>query len=565
MKKVKQWITVGFLLSRTAVLVRHACVYHQEFWGKTYAIECWQAVSKKASKGCLLRLAGWRILTVCVLSLPLAAKPYYFGSRNNRLGHADSFGYARMVRELGRLELKDGREFPLYLVFSSDPEINSKTFGPYWRMPLFASRIVQFGQYKLYWDGPDEYRHFFNEDHGADIRGDQRRYIERGKEWRATLKGDGEEVLIEAIGLPDWFYRYREGRLYEFRMGTGSEAYRVTWSGRDQILDLIEIQTGKKVFEIKYHNSSEPKLMEIGDTIISIEVGAASLTAPDGTTDYRNYRFNFLKSLCYEGGSCEVFKYQKLLDRAHSIANSAGLSKQYPGGGARVKSFAINRMEFCKDETETEKYLEWEAQTGFIVADSDSRYIVENPSWDPSSEEVSKEPAPKSVALRRTMDDGRESLWAYNWETGENRYTDSSTGEVYRQIAIMSEGAALGKIRKLEKWKGGEDWELLERSSYDPDGRLIRKITPEVVSTWVYERKENLTHMDHYINNRFYSKSIMDGQQLLERKVLKEDGRLEFYKYDVDSGLEYYSRFMDGIKLEEAVYERGKLLKFKTL
>ena len=57
----------------------------------------------------------------------------------------------------------------------------------------------------------------------------------------------------------------------------------------------------------------------------------------------------------------------------------------------------------------------------------------------------------------------------------------------------------------------------------------------------------------------------MDGQQLLERKVLKEDGRLEFYKYDVDSGLEYYSRFMDGIKLEEAVYERGKLLKFKTL
>ncbi|MFT5622897.1 MAG: hypothetical protein ACI9FZ_000824, partial [Bacteroidia bacterium] len=153
------------------------------------------------------------LLYVVVLCLGATAfaDPFSFASRSNRLGTADSYGYARMVRELGQLPVGGRVEFPMRLVFNTNPRIAPGAFGPNWRIPLIASTVVQYNQYKLYWDGPDEHRHFFRLDRDVKSRRGEAVFMERGKEWTATVSRRGE-ILIKAIEKEGWYYRYKDGQ-----------------------------------------------------------------------------------------------------------------------------------------------------------------------------------------------------------------------------------------------------------------------------------------------------------------------------------------------------------------
>ena len=440
----------------------------------------------------------------------------------------------RIVRELGKLPLGDGREFPIHLVFNSNPKQEPGPFGPYWHLPLFASSAVQFKQYRLYWDGPDEYRHFFVLDRQGDARRGETVFMHRGNKWRATVDRRGD-ILIEATERPGWAYRYRDGRLEEFKLGEGSAAYRIAWSGRGFPLYVTDLSSNRRVFEISYRGATAPERVIIGDRTVEVTMGDAELTAPDGESSYRNYRVSFLRGLKMDGAREERFDYGK--SSKHSRTIPEHVTREGETIAAKALQLAVNRMTVMPDAEEaaaTGSYVEWEAQSGFILADSGSTYTIQNQSWDPLDSRATHPVAPRAVEIRRQPTEGTEQLWSYDWRRGVQTYTNQATGEVMRKTYIMSEGPAHLKLRKHEKRTEG-GWSMLEQRSYDPLGRLIRKAGRGKFVMWNRQGNDQDNSVEKFVDGSLSGVKYFEGDRLVRREryrggrrthvVLYEEGR----------------------------------------
>ena len=478
----------------------------------------------------------------CLLSVALVffvtlveAAPLDFDARDNALGSANSFGHARIVRPLGEMQM-GGLTYPLNLVFNTNPADAPGAFGPYWRIPLFASTVVQFNRYKLYWDGPHERRQFFVLDQSYQARRGEQVFIERGKDWKATVARDGE-ILIEALDSSGWAFRYDEGRLQEFKLGDSADACRITWSGRDLPLYITNQSTNRRIFEIEYRGSTEPEHIIIGEKEIEVEMGDGELTAPDGETNYRNYRVSFLRSLRFGEKNIETFEYSKAEPRQRKILVLNRDKKKVP----KVVDLKVNRMQIAGGATDN--WIEWEAKSGFITADSGSTYAVKNDSWDPNIQGGSFDVTPSAVEMKRFPEGGIEQRWSYVWNSGVKVYTDLATGEVIRRTMIMSEGPANGKLRKREILKDGE-WVLDRQNSYDPKGRPIRAVHGENIRIWKRENLSNGSEVTEFLNGSFVRRTVYgEGGERLERELVKPNGDIIKYVYgatEVGKTVSYY-------------------------
>ena len=489
----------------------------------------------------------------------------FFQPPENRLGNADSYGYARIVRELGELKLPGAaRAQPVQLVFSSDPRLAPGPFGPGWRIPLLSSAVVPFGQYKLYWDGPDEKRHYFVLDPTARARRDERIYRHRGLQWTARVHGRGDDVqvLIESTLFPGWSYRYRKGRLAAFRMGEKSSECRLTWSGSGQLLKITESTRRSALLEIDYETNGDPRSLRIGEDVHQLAMGEGRLKAPDG----RPYsRAAYLRRLASPGAVPEIFTYEPAEPRRRN--------------GQRL---AVNRLSVRPDPPESESgtdsatktdapdgnggFLEWEARSGFITADSGAEYEVENLAWDPLRRDESGKSggtAPDAVQLvRRPRDGTPEQLWAYDWNSGVNTYTDLATGETLRKTWILSEGPAHLKLRKQEKKQPG-GWELLEKRSYDPKGRLIRMVSPGEIRKIVWKDKPSGSISETYVNGNLHRFTKYVGDKMLERKIFRGNGEVERYVFSERDGLRTINRYLNNELSWYQELDEGRLVYMK--
>jgi hypothetical protein len=469
------------------------------------------------------------LLFACVVSsAPLVeAAPLDLDARDNALGSANSFGHARIVRLLGDLQV-GALTYPLNLVFNTNPADAPGAFGPYWRIPLFASTVVQFNRYKLYWDGLDERRQFFVLDQSHKGRRGEQVFIERGKDWKATVDRRGE-ILIEALDDSGWVFRYDEGRLQDFKLGISVDSCRITWSGRDLPLYITNQYTNRRIFEIQYRGSTDPERIIIGETRIEVEMGDGELTSPDGETNYRNYRVNFLRSLQYGEANIEKFEYTKadtcqrkipLLDRAKKkVLNTVDLK--------------VNRMAITNADVDgaSDNWIEWEAKSGFITADSGAAYSVNNDSWDPNTQDGSLDVTPSAVEIMRLPEGGTEQRWSYVWNSGVKVYTDLATGEIIRRTLIMSEGLANGKLRKREVLKNGQ-WTLDRQNSYDPKGRPVRAVHGDDMRIWKWEDSRDGSEAIEYLNGSIVRRTVYKAAgDFLEREIFKANGDVEEYKY----------------------------------
>ncbi len=466
-------------------------------------------------------------------ALLVEAAPLDLNARDNALGSANSFGHARIVRPLGELQVGEA-SYPLNLVFNTNPADAPGAFGPYWRIPLFASTVVQFNRYKLYWDGPDERRQFFVLDRSGDARRGEQVFIERGKDWKATVDRRGE-ILIEALDDSGWVFRYDEGRLQEFKLGDSADACRITWSGRDLPLYITNQSTNRRIFEIEYRGSTDPERVIIGETRIEVEMGDGELTAPDGETNYRNYRVSFLRSLQYDAENIETFEYSKADPRQRKISVLDRAKKKV----LKAVDLKVNRMEIAKAaaDGESDNWLEWEAKSGFITADSGSTYTVKNDSWDPNIQEGSFDVTPSAVEMTRLPEGGTEQRWSYVWNSGVKVYTDLATGEVIRRTLIMSEGPANGKLRKREVLKDGK-WTLDRQNSYDPKGRPVRAVHGNDMRIWKWEDSRDGSEATEYLNGSIVRRTVYDAAgEFLEREIFKANGDVDRYVYgDSENG-----------------------------
>jgi len=477
---------------------------------------------------------------VAPLAGPLNAGPYDFDPRGNRLGNADSFGYARLFRELGLLEAADGRELPVHLVFDTDPRRAPGAFGPYWHLPLLRSKVVRYGRYKLYWDGPDGSRRFFVLDRSADARRGEKVFRHQGREWRATLDRRGR-ITVESAEREGWSFVYDGGRLFEFRPGAGAATYRMRWSNRELPLYLTDLSTNRRVLEIEYRGATEPERVVIGDGVVDVAMGGGAAFAPDGRTPYRDHRVSFLRELRMGDGAAETFEYEKERVRPKTLPGRAA-AKAGKNLLKGVRDIAVNRM--VARSGEREDFVEWEARSGFLTADFGADYAVRNRSWDPLHPEADTGAvAPDSVHLTRTPESGEEAVWGYNWKSGVRTHTDAATGEVFRNLYILAGGPANMKLRKREK-RAGDGWELVERRSYDPSGRLIRMRRGGFLRSVQYD--DSGTRILREFEGGVQQREVVRKGGTISRKTLFENGRPETVVFYDDQGLRRLVRSSDG-------------------
>lgn len=496
-------------------------------------------------QGNLQVLGLYRLLILCFFAgvSSSIAGPLDLDARANAVSSANTFGHARLVRPLGELSVGGGVNYPLKLVFNSNPSFAPGAFGPYWRIPLLASAVVQFKQYQLYWDGPHEYRQFFSLDRSYKSRRGEQVYIERGKDWKATVARNGE-VLIEALDGSEWSFRYDEGQLEEFKLGASADLCRIAYSGRGLPLYITNQATSRRLFEIEYQGATDPERLIIGDQQVVVEMGDGELTAPDGTTNYRNYRVSFLRSLAFGEDEVEYYTYSKADKRKREIVAIAEKTKKKI---VKTLDLAVNRVGFSSESAgEIDNWIEWEAKSGFITADSGSSYTVRNDSWDPNLENASFGVAPSAVDIARLPIDGAEQKWSYNWKSGVRVYTDQATGELVRRTTIMSEGPASGKLRKREVQQDGE-WILDRQNSYDPKGRPIRAVHGDSMRIWKWEDSPSGSEATEYLNGSLVRRTVYGvGGEFIEREVFKENGDIDKYVYGATESGRSVAHYLNG-------------------
>ena len=497
------------------------------------------------------------VLTALLASVTASqADPLNLDARDNALGSANSFGHARMVRALGELPVGGGASYPIKLVFNSNPAQAPGAFGPYWGIPLFDSVVVQFNQHKLYWDGPDERRQFFVLDQAMETRRGEKVFIERGKDWKATVDNRGG-ILIEALDDSGWVFSYDAGRLQAFKLGASADECRMTYSGRGLPLYITNQANNRRIFEIEYRGSTEAERIIIGEKEIAVVMGDAELTAPDGVTNYRNHRVSFLRSITLAPDPTEYFSYSKSDTRTRKVTTLVGEAEKKV---VKIMDLAVNRIEISSDSqtADASNWLEWEAKSGFVTSDSGSSYNITNNAWDPNIQDGPFDVTPSAVNITRLPIGGKEQKWSYHWNSGVRVYTDLATGEIIRRTVIMSEGPANGKLRKREVLNDG-NWTLDRKNSYDPKGRPVRAVHGDSIRIWKWEDSLGGSEATETLNGALEIRSLFTSGRLVMRERYKPSGLIVQQTFDVAGRVLEVRE--GGLLVSKSYYQDGLLTK----
>jgi hypothetical protein len=401
------------------------------------------------------------IALLCTLACLVSAnaQDMLLGSRLNVLGNANQFGYARIVKKLGSLPLNDERDLPVALIFSSDPSVEPGLLGPGWSLPLFDSKIYRSRRGVLVWDSPDEYRRFFVTDSAADVRRGENGYVSQKMDWRAVEDERRGSIRITSVKDAEQVFEYRDDRLKEFCIGAGASTFALEYGGRGELRRVLDRATRRTVMEVAY-SGAEVTRITVGNTSTDIEMGDGDWTAPDGKVNYRNYRVSFLLRIGSKADG-EYFTYTK--DNEHVRV------------AAKEIRLPVNRL--TVEQEDQKSWLSYEAQSGFIVADSGGAYAVENAAYDPFCEKEEGQPrvSPRLVKIeRQSSGEAPKQLWSRDWPKGLETYTEPD-GKLVRKTWIMAKGPAYGKLRRVEEQVGG-GWDMIQTMTYQPDGKLLREI-----------------------------------------------------------------------------------------
>ncbi|WP_309398580.1 hypothetical protein [Cerasicoccus maritimus] len=426
--------------------------------------------------------------------------------RGNVLANADTFGYLRIKRKLGTLQLGERVSYDLNLFFSSNPATKPGAFGPGWSLPLLDSTFYEYDQGQFIWDAPDGNRRFFTYDsERQDSRG-RKVLVHQGGNLEAYYNARHHECLVTAENDPHWAFEYRDGRLIRFRLGEAAEVCRVHYNGRGHPQQLVLENGNKVIFEIDYLGLTTPDQIWVGDQEIQVEMGNGDMVSPDGKTPYKNFRFKFLRRL-----GDEQFTYTQSEDHRRAL--------QQPKGGKKGKFVLVpvNRITITSSSG-ADSWAEWEARSGFVTADNGAVYQVRNDAYDPyrSDDTIAPEEkiqlAPVQVSVKRITDGAKKpEQWSYNWKTGVRIYTNES-GDLMRKTFIMAPGSAYKKLRKVEQKNNDGIWERTENYSYAPNGDLLRK-NINGVGMYNFEYYPEGMIKNVYLNGNLLSSHAYKGEE----------------------------------------------------
>lgn len=444
----------------------------------------------------------------------------------------DYFGFVNLWHDLDTLAV-GAQEIPVRLYFSSDPEQEPGLFGPGWSLRLFESKMIHFTRGKFRWDPPAGKSLFFDQALDEKTSRGGRIFLSADEVWRA-VEDNRKNMIIRHTTKEDWWFEYRAGQLIRFSIGDAVNVVRLEYT-RGKPYAVYVGQEGAPRVSFEYRGGDLLALRFPDNRRLVVEHGSGKWLASDGVTDLSRMRFKFLLGFKEQEKQATKFSYE--------VVAKEGVSR--------------NRFTYEKDGES--RFVEWDPKTGYIQEDEGGIYTVRNDSYIEPKEAAKEEPwsrpiHPQSAKLEYTPHDGgMGDLWSYNWRTGERIRKNPKTGNLERKVNILARGPAYLKTRTREVRDGGK-WKLVQRNMYDPEGRIIRRWTPDALFEWSWVLKDNgVLERTEFKNNTLTRRFLYKDDKLIETFGYGDDGVRGFqFAYD-KNGDRRTRHFLNGEFLRESV------------
>lgn len=426
----------------------------------------------------------------------------------------------------------------IYLKFSSNPENDISYLGRLWSIPFFESNLIETDKDKYTWKSPNYGEYNFVKDKKLSttvnsvysLRGTGSWILEISQKKEAIIKNAKNEAV---------YYKFKSGRLHEFRTAPDSSVLRIKYDGKLNPLGLRDVSSGKDILIISYADSRISKISKVDDKA-DIQFGYDVFSI--NNSDLRKEKFSLLSKAAFTFNSESI----EITYRDAGKMNRQMLDKDY--SKASEVSCLANEISYSFGEKRQKQFIRWDASTGIGIEDSNGKYAVYNPYYDPLNSEYSntqilsdrKRKRGSSHTAVSYLKEGAKynRLYAYNKRSAVRTYRDEQTGEYTRKSYIGGGGLAFMKTRKVEKRSPySENWEVVYSRIYDNNGNPLRDIFSNGnITEYVRDSKGKL-------------QCLLKNGELIQQNDYK-DGNLSKYTY-----------ITDGTKKEENYDpETGKLL-----
>lgn len=456
------------------------------------------------------------ILILFIAPTVLTGVSFRFSGSQHELGPVDWFGYATLERNLADVKLPGGRNIPLRVRFSSNPEWHSDHLGAGWNLPLLESTIYPHNDYNLKLSFIDGKEYYLG-------RGDRKSstYDNADGDISAAVK----DKWIKVTHTDGWKANYRNGLLNQLHTPEGDE---LRYLYRDGRVTNIRLADGTDLVKI-LSDWNEPCIREI-------RLGS------DKTFELHSGRHDEIKSRMstrYGKGL-----YQIIDSESEDDAGTTRYSfKPIDHGG--VEMIVI-------EGEDRPQPITWDAKTGHIRSSGKWNYQI-----------TPKKNKWEYAKIERTHTDGRKEMINRDFRKGlrERLYSD---GRLETKHFTIADGPLHWKLRKVTETVDSTTAVLAQHAYYD-DGNLLRSID-KAGNIKFFERDEQdrlkrVFFNDQLIEEREYtcdgdllSRSLeIDGKWI--RTEYRPDG--QEVKRSIDGQLEWYNQYDGNDRLTAQIFRSG--------
>ena len=458
-----------------------------------------------------------------------------YPSPKNFAGNVDVYGYARISTP--PVPVKFGiTAQSLYFEFYTDPARSPGIMGAYWHIPLLSSQASRIDPAMLKWLAPNGLTYFFQKKSRADLASNKAaaRKIESEKlefgistsgKWLAYFDNSLGYLRIEDINNPDCYFLYKNGRLVRFSEKKGKE-FDLEYS-KNRISALRNASKRTVMASFEYHPDGLLKSVSADNGTYTFEYHDRTGSGMLESMGVELEGIKLLKRITCPDGSEYGFAYSAEKPRPRTIGTN-DLAERYT---APVK---VNRMAGTS-ESGFNGWIEWDAGSGFAMADGGGEYAVGNNQLDPMNPdyEHSKGGHHPSYSYLRYAEHGKKHAhtYFYDWLRLIEIKTDANTGEAYKYSKIGGSGATFGKTRKIERLRKGAPlslngpWETELVVHYNAAGKFVREIDGAGNVTEIVRSEDgpNETWAELVNGVKVRAETLKNGRKTYEMRKIGDD------------------------------------------
>jgi len=475
----------------------------------------------------------YKIIIVCILIYIFSITSYsqlaYFESANAFLNNSNHLGYATLSHPLCSIKYGINKTFDIYLLFSTDPQLEPSYLGRYWHIPFFNSHICQISETQVYWRAPNGGKFIFVKSVSLSLKNKHPTYTQHGKAARTLHIYSPDEYSIEAEFDKDLKYTYEKNLLVKFCPGKEYDTYLISYSKQGYPLTVYNLKNKKDELTFSYKNNFLESIdLDKGRKRILFDFAISK-----GKEEKKLHCLRKLSHVKYQNNDHEYFTYSQKNSK-RKLLNTDYTS------GFEIDSKATVMV--VTDEKDNSKgWLEWDVDSGVIIADNGGTYSTTNNaqySNTNSSDSIGNKESHVSAVAYQDKNKKYQDIKGKDSEEASTFYQNGDTGEQRKIYRNPAPGKSYMTIRKvLTRKSEGYEWKVFENRIYSDTGKLIRKVRQNQIIEYKYlELKNGINEQCTFINGTLVNKKRTYDSFVIENIDFLSDGNVEKSEYSNSDG-----------------------------